>query len=586
MNKIFIGQNVKRIFLVHSNKTFLKKRLCSVLIQSYDHGSTSNKKLLSKTIGTLLDEATEKFPEKEAVIFCNDKRRKTYSQLHKKVDDLAAGLLTLNLTPGDRVGIWGQNHMEWLLVFLACAKAGLILVNVNPAYKSKELHFALNKVEMKALFLMPKFKTSDFYEILSNVVPEINNSLPGDLNAKSVPSLRYVIMTEGPAKQGTFSFDELLSMGGFQQKQMVFSLKKKIQFDSPVNIQFTSGTTGFPKGVTLTHHNLVNNGYIVGHNLNTERTCIPVPLYHCFGMVLGSLACISHGKTQVFPGRGFDAKSTLEAIHSEKCTAIYGTPVMFIDMLNHPEFKNYNFSSLRTGIMGGSPCPVEIMNQVVDKMNCSEMTIVYGLTETSPATNMTARDDPIDLRVSTIGKIIPHMEVKLVDESGEVVPVGVKGELCYRGHCIMQGYWGEDKKTKEVIDQNNWFHTGDIGVIDENGYCKVIGRLKDMIIRGGTNIYPVEVEQFLYSHPAIEDVQVVGVPDYRAGEEVCAVIRLKTGSSVTADDIKVFCKDKVSHYKVPRYFHFVTEYPMTVTGKVKKNELRESMTKLLKEGRL
>lgn len=557
----------------------INTRSFSKLVQSYDH-QTSNKRLLGKTIGQVLQDSCDRFPDQEAAVFFRCQKRITYSELNEKANQLAASFIGLGLTKGDRVGIWGQNHLEWMITLFAAAKSRTILVNVNPAYKSNELKYALNKVGVKALVMSPSFKTSDYYQILKNVAPELEYCNAGRLESKGLPHLESVVLTEGPAMSGTFSFEDALSIAGSEDKEKLTDIQKHIRFDDPVNIQFTSGTTGNPKGATLTHHNLVNNADAIGLGLDyseKDRICLPVPLYHCFGMVLGCLSGIMNGCTLVYPERGFDAGATLEAIQHEKCTSIYGTPAMFIDMLNHTDFSSIDFSSIRTGIMAGSPCPVEVMKNVIDDMNCKEMTIAYGLTETSPATNLTARDAPVELRVSSIGRIIPHVEVKVVDEAGQIVPVNTPGELCFRGHCIFQGYWDDEEKTNEALDQNGWFHSGDLGQIDENGYCKVVGRLKDMVIRGGENIYPTEIENFLHEHPDIEDVQVIGVPDSRLGEELCAWIRLKRNRYLTAEDVKAICKGKISHYKIPRYIEFVEEYPMTVTGKVKKVEMRKLM---------
>lgn len=561
----------------------LNSRVNGLLTQSYDH-VTSEHKLLGKTIGQAFTETAHKFPEHEAAVFHRDKKRITYNELNQKVDQLASSLIGLGLLKGDRVGIWGQNHLEWLVTFLASVKAGTILVNVNPAYQSHELEYALNKVGMKAILMTPYFKTSNYYEILKRVTPELEHSHPGELKSKSAPMLESVILTDGPALNGTFSFNDALAIGGKDERKKLEEVQKHIKFDDPVNIQFTSGTTGNPKGATLTHHNLLNNAEAMVHGLNytsIDRICLPVPLYHCFGMILGCLASLTSGGTLVFPERGFDAEAALEAINDEKCTAIYGTPAMFIDMLNHPTFSNINFDSMRTGIMAGSPCPIEVMRKVINEMHCPEMTIAYGLTETSPATNLTARDTPVELRVSSIGRVIPHVEVKVIDEEDRIVPVNTPGELCYRGHPVFQGYWDDKMKTDEAIDENGWFHTGDLGEIDENGYCKVVGRLKDMIIRGGENIYPTEVENFLHKHPDIEDIQIVGVPDERFGEQVCAWIKLKRGSELDEDAVKSFCKGQISHFKIPKYIEFVEQYPMTVTGKIKKNEIRKTMIEKL-----
>jgi len=552
---------------------------------SYDHGISSNK-LLAKTIGQVLDETTEKFPDNEAVVFCSDDVRLTYSQFTHKVDDFASGLLSLGLQRGDRIGIWGQNHLQWLITFYAALKAGLIIVNVNPAYRASELEYALNKVQMKALVLMPTFKTSNYYEILCEVAPEIKTSHSGQLKCEKAPHLKDVIMSEGAAFDGTFSFNEVCELGGYHEKHELKELQQIIQADEPCNIQFTSGTTGNPKGATLTHHNLVNNAVLCGDYLGYDqlsRVSIPVPLYHCFGLTIGSLNCIVNGSTQVYPARGFDAHATLKSIHDERCNAVYGTPVMFIDMLNDLQFDQYDYTSLYTGVMAGSPCPVEVMRRIITDMHCKEMTCGYGLTETSPLANFCSRSSLVELRTSTVGQVVAHVEVKAIDESGLIVDINEPGELCYRGHCVMHGYWQDEMKTKEAIDEHGWFHTGDLGVIDEDGYCKIVGRLKDLIIRGGENIYPTEIENFLHKHPKILDVQVVGIPDERMGEEVCAWIKLKPDVTCDTKEIVDFCKGTISHYKIPRYIHFVEEYPMTVTGKVKKFEIRKEMIEYLKE---
>uniref|UniRef100_A0A7M5X7U4 Medium-chain acyl-CoA ligase ACSF2, mitochondrial n=2 Tax=Clytia hemisphaerica TaxID=252671 RepID=A0A7M5X7U4_9CNID len=508
-------------------KRYARNLHSAKLIESYDH-VVSEHKLIGKTIGQVFNETVEKFPDHEAVVFHRDKKRMTFAQLDEKVNTLAASIIGLGLQKGDRVGIWGQNHLEWIITFLASGKAGTILVNVNPSYQSKELHYALNKVGMKALFMTPEFKTSNYYDILQNVTPEILDSHPGQLKSKNVPTLESVILTEGPALDGAFSFEDALAIGGKEEKIKVEQLQKGIRFDDPVNIQFTSGTTGNPKGATLTHHNLVNNAAVMSHITEIteeDRVCTPQPLYHCFGTVIGCLASLINGATQVYPTRGIDPAATLEAIENERCTVIYGIPTMFLDMLHHPTFKRENMKTLRTGCLGGQPCPPQLMRRIIEDMDCPEFTIGYGLTETSPIVTFADPNAEIERRMTTIGKTLPHMETKIIDEEGHIVPVNTSGELCFRGHCVFQGYWDDVIKTKEAIDENGWFHSGDLGQIDENGYCKVVGRLKDMIIRGGENIYPTEVENFLHNHPDIEDVQIVGIPDERFGEECCAWIK-------------------------------------------------------------
>eukprot|EP00794_Sanderia_malayensis_P008975 gene8975-9933_t len=552
----------------------------ALLTKSYCHG-IGGATLIGETIGQRMDKITEMYPDRECVVFVDDNKRATFADFREEVDKIAAGLLALGLKKGDRVGMWGPNCMEWTLVQYATARTGMILVNVNPAYRSHELNYALNKVGCKALIMLPSFKTSYYYDVLLDIAPELESSMPGELDLEKLPDLRHVILTEGDAKPGTFTLEDILNFGGIAERQQVHDIQSHLQFDDPINIQFTSGTTGSPKGATLTHHNIINNGNFMGYNLDFSqpdtRVCIPVPLYHCFAMVLGSLACMCHGVTAVYPSRGFSSELTLKAIHQEKCTAVYGTPTMFIDMLSNPNFDNYDYRSLRTGIMAGSPCPVEVMKQVIDKMHCREMTIAYGLTETSPGTNFTSPTDPLDLRVSTVGRPFPHVEAKVIDSDGDIVPVNTPGELCFRGYVVMPGYWNDEVKTKEAIDEHGWFHSGDLAVMDENEYCKIIGRLKDVVIRGGENVYPTEIEQFLYKHPKVQDVQVFGVEDERMGEEVCAWIRLQSDETCTEDEIKEFCRGKISHFKIPRYIQFVDEFPLTVTGKVKKFEMRKTM---------
>eukprot|EP00112_Aurelia_sp_Birch-Aquarium-sp1_P010234 Seg2195.4 transcript_id=Seg2195.4/GoldUCD/mRNA.D3Y31 product="Acyl-CoA synthetase family member 2 mitochondrial" protein_id=Seg2195.4/GoldUCD/D3Y31 len=551
-----------------------------ILTHSYCQGSAS-KPLLGETIGQRLDKSTEMFPDREYVVCADDQRRATFADFREEVDKLAAGFLAMGLKKGDRVGMWGPNCMEWVLMSFATARVGIIMVNINPAYRSDELEYALKKVGCKALVMLPSFKVSDYYGILGDVAPELATSTPGELNIEKLPDLKHVVLTEGEAMPGTFTLEDVLNFGGISERQKIHELQSQLQFDDPINIQFTSGTTGNPKGATLTHHNLMNNAYYCGLNLDYSqpgtKICIPVPLYHCFGMIIGGLAAMVFGATAVYPCRGFDASLSLKAIHQERCTSIYGTPTMFIDMLNSPDFNDYDFSCLRTGVMAGSPCPIEVMKQVIDKMNCKEMTIAYGLTETSPATNLTARDDPIDLRVSTVGRPLPFVETKVIDSDNAIVPINAPGELCFRGHVVMQGYWDDEKKTKEAVDESGWFHSGDLAVMDENKYCKIIGRLKDVVIRGGENIYPTEIEQFLYKHPKVQDIQVIGVPDERMGEELCAWIKLRKDMTATSEEIKEFCKGKISHFKIPRYIKFVEEFPLTITGKVKKFEMRNAM---------
>jgi fatty-acyl-CoA synthase len=506
--------------------------------------------------------------------------RWSYRELNARVDAFAAGLLGLGLTPGDRIGIWSPNNAEWVITQFATAKAGLILVNINPSYRTFELDYALNKVGCKALIAADSFKTSDYIGMLRELMPEIAGSRPGGLQAVRVPSLKTLIRIGGDAVDGFLRFDDVAGFGGAPQRQMLADLQSTLQFDDAINIQFTSGTTGTPKGATLTHHNILNNGFFIGEAqrlTEQDRVCIPVPLYHCFGMVLGNLACITHGSAIVYPGEGFDPLATLQTVEAEKCTALYGVPTMFIAELGHPEMKRFDLSSLRTGIMAGSPCPIEVMRRCIDEMNMREVTIAYGMTETSPVSTQTSCDDPLERRVSTVGRVHPHVEVKIVDGDGHIVPPGTPGELCTRGYSVMLGYWGDAEKTAEAIDGARWMHTGDLATIDADGYVNIVGRIKDMVIRGGENVYPREIEEFLFRHPKIEAVQVVGVPDRKYGEELCAWVKLKDGATAKPEDIQEFCKGQIAHYKIPRYIKFTDSFPMTVTGKVQKFVMREQM---------
>ena len=549
------------------------------LTQSYNHGA-SNVPLIGQTIGVFFDHAVELWGNRQALIVQHQNIRWTYTELKKQVDAFAAGLLALGLEPGQRIGIWSQNNAEWAVTQFATAKAGLILVNINPAYRLSELEYALNKVHCAALVISPSFKTSDYVQMVRDLAPEIDNCTPGQLEAETLPHLRTVIRMGEEATPGMYNFAQIAAMGGDQERQSLTALSRELQFDDAINIQFTSGTTGFPKGATLTHHNIINNGYFVGEGIRMsedDNLAIPVPLYHCFGMVMGNLACLTHGATMVYPGEGFDPTEVLHAIQDEKCTALYGVPTMFIAALDHPEFNSFDLSSLRTGIMAGSPCPIEVMKQVIDKMNMTEVTIAYGMTETSPVSFHTAVDDELERKVGTVGRTIPHVESKIVDSDGRIVAPGETGEILTRGYNVMLGYWGDEEKTAEAIDAAGWMHTGDLGTMDEYGYGNVVGRIKDMVIRGGENVYPREIEEYLYRHEAIQDVQVIGVPDERLGEELCAWIVLHEGQSANEQEIKEFCRGQIAHYKVPRYIKFVSEFPMTVTGKVQKFVMRKQM---------
>jgi fatty-acyl-CoA synthase len=540
--------------------------------------------LLGTTIGQSLDLAVTRWANREALVSPSHNVRWTWTEFAARVDALAAGFLALGLERGARIGIWSLNRPEWTLTQFAAAKAGLILVTINPAYRLSELEFALAKVGCSAIVTATAFKTSNYMEMLNTLIPELAKSKPGELRAAKLPKLRAVIQVGGPAGPGTIPFEEVARMGGDRHREQILELGKTLQFDDAVNIQFTSGTTGSPKGVTLTHHNILNNGYFTGRAMRLtekDRICVPVPLYHCFGMVMANLASVTLGATMVYPGEGFDPRVTLQTIAQEKCTTLYGVPTMFIAELDHPDFKTFDLSSLRTGIMAGAPCPIEVMKRVNNEMNMREVTIAYGMTETSPVSFQSATDDPLERRVSTVGRIHPHVEVKVVDLDGKVVPRGERGELCTRGYSIMLGYWDEPEKTADVLDNNGWMHTGDIAVIDDEGYCNIVGRIKDMVIRGGENLYPREIEEFLFRHPKIQDVQIFGVADDRYGEELCAWVRVKSGEALTADEVRAFCQGQIAHNKIPRYVEFVEEFPMTVTGKIQKFVMRDAVEKRL-----
>ncbi len=533
---------------------------------SYDHG-VSAKKLIGETIGSFFDRTVEQYRDREALVVRHQKVRWSWGELGRRVDDLAAGLMALGLERGDRIGIWSPNTSEWTLAQFATAKAGLVLVNVNPAYRRSELDYALNKVECKALILAPALKTSNYLEIVEDLV-----------KAKKLPHLRHIVRLGTEKTPGMLNFDDVANAGGNAEKVKLAELAPKLQFDDAINIQFTSGTTGHPKGATLSHHNILNNGYFVGEGLKltpADRLCIPVPLYHCFGMVMGNLGCLTHGATMVYPSEAFDPLATLQAVSEERCTALFGVPTMFIAQLDHPQFDTFDLKSLRTGIMAGSPCPIEVMKRVQSKMNMHEVTIAYGMTETSPVSTQCATDDPLEKRVSTVGQVLPHIEIKIVGADGKAVARGETGEFCTRGYSVMKGYWNDAAKTAEAVDEAGWMHTGDLATMDAEGYVNIVGRLKDMVIRGGENVYPREIEEFLYSYPKVQDVQVIGVPDPRYGEEVCAWIKLRDGQIATAEEIREFCKGQIAHYKIPRYVEFVPEFPMTITGKIQKFVMRD-----------
>jgi fatty-acyl-CoA synthase len=536
--------------------------------------------LREDTIGQALNEAAARWGEREALVSVAQGLRWTFAELNAKAGALAAGLLALGLEKGERIGIWSSNNAEWTLTQFAAAKAGLNLVTINPAYRVSELEYTLNKVGVKVLVCAHSFKSSDYVGMVESLAPEIAAATPGALGAKALPHLRAVVMIGGQPRPGWLGFDAVAGLARADHVAALKAISQTLRNDEAINIQFTSGTTGLPKGATLSHRNILNNGYFVGRAIGLregDRLCIPVPLYHCFGMVMGNLSCITHGATMVYPSEGFEPLAVLETVQAERCTGLFGVPTMFIAELGHPEFERFDLSSLRTGCMAGSPCPVEVMKHVIERMHMKDVTIAYGMTETSPVSFQTGEDDPIERRVSTIGRVQPHLECKVVDEHGELVPRGQPGEFCTRGYSVMLGYWDDPEKTADAVDVDGWMHTGDLATIDEAGYGNIVGRIKDMIIRGGENVYPREVEEYLYRHPKIEDVTVVGVPDAKYGEELCAWIRLKPGEKAEADEIVGFCRGQIAHYKIPRHIRFVDAFPMTVTGKVQKYLIRKQM---------
>jgi fatty-acyl-CoA synthase len=549
------------------------------LTRSYVHGA-STLPLIGETIGAHLDGTASRFADRPALVVRHQVIRWSYRELKERTDALAAGFLALGLKPGERIGIWSPNNAEWVLTQFATAKAGLVLVNINPAYRIYELEYAINKVGCSTLILAPSFKTSDYLGMIRSLAPEIDRSRAGHLDSHRLPTLRTVIRMGAETTPGMLNFDEVAGRATAKEAHEITRLAGTLQFDDPINVQFTSGTTGNPKGATLTHHNILNNGFFIGEAMRLseeDRLCIPVPFYHCFGMVLGNLACATHGACMVIPSEGFDPLAVLEAVQEERCTALHGVPTMFVAILDHPRFRDFDLTSLRTGIMAGSPCPIEVMKRVVADMHQREITIAYGMTETSPVSFQSSADDPLDRRVSTVGRIQPHLEVKIVDLEGLIVPCGTPGELLTRGYSVMRGYWGDEENSRQAIDEARWMHTGDLAVIDEEGYCNIVGRIKDMVIRGGENIYPREIEEFLYTHPSISDVQVFGVPDPKYGEELCVWIRLRQGAALSEGEVAAFCKASIAHYKVPRYVRFVDEFPMTVTGKAQKFIMRQKM---------
>lgn len=548
------------------------------LALSYVHGA-SELPLIGATIGDMFDRVVERFPDREALVSCHQELRFTYRELQEACDRFARGLLALGIGKGDRVGIWSPNHAEWVIAQFATPKIGAILVNINPAYRVMELEYALTQSGCSALIIAPPFKTSDYAGLLRELCPELETCSPGELRSAALPRLRTIVAIGDQVVAGAFSWADVLNAGDGVAAATLANRQAEQAFDDPINIQYTSGTTGFPKGATLSHHSILNNAFFTGVRMRLtehDRLCVPVPFYHCMGMVLGNLVSVTHGATIVVPAPVFDARATLAAVAAERCTVLHGVPTMFIAQLGQPEFATFDLSSLRTGIMAGSPCPVEVMKQVVDRMHMHEVTICYGMTETAPVSFQSSTNDPLEKRVSTVGRVHPHVECKIVDPAtGLVVPRGEPGELLSRGYLVMLGYWGNLDATGAAIDSARWMHTGDLATMDEEGYVNIVGRAKDMLIRGGENIYPREIEEFLYAHPSIRDVQVIGVPDEQLGEEVMACIILHEGREAAPDELRAFCAGRIAHYKVPRYWRFMENFPMTVTGKIQKYKLRE-----------
>ena len=551
---------------------------------SYTSG-TSDAPLLGLTIGDMFDRTATRYADNEALVSRHQNLRYTYRQLQREVDRAARALIALGVEKGQRVGIWAPNCAEWTITQFATSKLGAILVNINPSYRLNEVQYALRQSGCTWLVTAPRFKTSDYTGMIHELTPELAGSQPGALKSANFPNLRGVVRLGEEPSPGMLGWSALLALAERVGADGLARRQRQQEFDDPINIQFTSGTTGYPKGATLSHHNILNNGYFTTELLrftDRDRLLIPVPLYHCFGMVMGNLGCVTHGATMIYPSDGFDATAVLEAAQAERATALYGVPTMFIAELNHPDFARYDLSTLRTGIMAGSPCPVEVMKQVTSLMNMRDVAIAYGMTETSPVSTQTRIGAPLAKQVGTVGQVHPHVQIKIVDpQTGQVVPVGERGELCTRGYSVMLGYWDNDEATRAAIDPARWMHTGDLATMDDEGYLNIVGRIKDMIIRGGENVYPREIEEFLYSHPAVQDVQVIGVPDEKYGEEIMAWVKLREGQAATPEEIRDYCRGKIAHYKIPRHVRFVDAFPMTVTGKVQKFLMREESVKAL-----
>jgi fatty-acyl-CoA synthase len=541
--------------------------------------------LLGMTIGDLFDQTAHQFPNNDALIVSHQNIRYTYRQFKQVVDQCAKSFLALGVQKGERVGIWSPNRAEWTVTQFATAKIGAILVNINPGYRLHELEYALNQSGCSVLVIADKLKTSNFTQMMFDLAPEWKNCKIGALHSKKLPKVHSVIRMGDDEQPAMWRWSDFMQQHTSINGVTLAKRQSELGCDEAINIQYTSGTTGFPKGATLSHHNILNNGYFVAKLMRfseKDKLIIPVPLYHCFGMVMGNLGCVTHGATMIYPSESFEPTAVLEAVEKEKATAIYGVPTMFIAELDLPDFQRFNLKSLRTGIMAGSPCPIEVMKKVQSLMNVTEMEIAYGMTETSPVSTQTRTGTPLDKQVGTVGQVHPHLEVKIIDpETGLTVARNVSGELCTRGYSVMLGYWENEVATRAAIDAARWMHTGDLAVMDEEGYVKIVGRIKDMIIRGGENIYPREIEEFLYKHPAISDVQVIGVPDLKYGEAVMAWIRLKEGVTITPEELKAYCQGQISHYKIPQYIQFTDSFPMTVTGKIRKVEMREVSIKAL-----
>ncbi|MFN8446163.1 MAG: AMP-binding protein [Caldilineaceae bacterium] len=545
---------------------------------SYASG-TSDKALLGITIGDLFDQVVARYPNHEALVVRHQNLRYTYRELKRQVDQCARGLMALGVQKGERLGIWAPNCAEWTIIQFATSKIGAILVTINPSYRVYELQYTLKQSGCRYLVTATKFKASDYLAMLYELVPELKTSKPGDLHTAQLPDLRLVVRLGDDKSPGMFNWNVLLQMGDSVSAEELEERQHQQEFDAPINIQYTSGTTGFPKGATLSHHNILNNGYFVAeimHFCDQDRLVIPVPLYHCFGMVMGNLGCVTHGATMIYPSEGFDPKAVLDTVQRERATALFGVPTMFIAELREADFSSYDLTTLRTGIMAGSPCPIEVMKQVQSLMNMREVEICYGMTETSPVSTQTRIGAPLAKQVGTVGQVHPHVEVKIINpKTQQVVPIGTPGELCTRGYSVMLGYWGNEEETRKAIDEARWMHTGDLATLDEEGYINIVGRIKDIILRGGENIFPREIEEFLYTHPQIQNVQVIGLPDLKYGEEIMAWVKLSPGADTTEQEIRDFCRGRIAHYKIPRYVKFVNEFPMTVTGKVQKFMMQE-----------